>query len=152
MKPLPVSETILQPHAVFDEVDPYMSLTEGRDGMSPLTSSLSPENDEHLDTNNSSLNTTSPNTIPPPPVRKSTRTRQTPHWLQQYQTFQASSSLNTSTSIPRVSNLAFTTTQPQFQCLLSTLNSTNDFKDAVTDSGWVEAMNAELTALEANHT
>lgn len=112
MKLLPVSETILQPHAVFDEVDPYMSLTEGRHGMSPLTSSLSPENDEHLDTNNSSLNTTSPNTIPPPPVRKSTRTRQTPHWLQQYQTFQASSSLNTSTSIPRVSNLAFTTTQP----------------------------------------
>lgn len=63
--------------------------------------------------------------------------------------------VSNNTSCTQISNLAFTTIQPSFQCLLSTLIKTVDpifYKDAVTHEHWRAVMNIELEALESNNT
>lgn len=52
-------------------------------------------------------------------------------------------------------NLAFTTIDNNFNCILSTVSTYQDhvsFNVAVKNKEWVKAMNLELDALELNNT
>ena len=148
MNPLPVSTSVIHPQSIFD--DDFISLrsTTHTPPSSP-TQSPSSSTPSTPSTGASCIST------PSPPVRHSKRIPKPPTWLNQYQTYHVSSSPMTNNSYSPVSNLAITTVQPEFQCFMSHLNQANDpvhFKQAVTDEGWVTAMNTELTALELNNT
>lgn len=116
---------------------------------SPLTTSDHPTPPDHnaVGSPNSLL---SPPSIHDPPaattnVRRSTRNHIQPLWHKDYVT-------NNATSI---SNLTNTAVGPEFHCFMSNLSQNTDptsFKAAVNHKHWVSAMNAELDALELNHT
>lgn len=84
--------------------------------------------------------------IPPPVLRKSTRTRAPPAWLKDYEATNLTQ---------QISNLAVTTVEPQFQCFMTSLTQIHDptyFKVAVQHTNWVNVMALELEALELNKT
>lgn len=98
------------------------------------------------DTNNSPISSSiSIPTVSPVPIRKSMRTHKQPTWMQDFHTNNATYS---------VSNLAFTTVDPTFECFMFVVISKPDpilFKEAVKEEHWVKAMNIELNALELNN-
>ena len=76
-------------------------------------------------------------------VRRSSRVTHTPAWMDDYVTS------------GKANAVAIQAVEPQFQCFLSVLEKSKDpvlFKEAVQHSHWVDAMNVELEALEANGT
>lgn len=95
----------------------------------------------------SSSDTTIQNQTSPP--RRSSRPHKPPSWMESYITkpFPQSSA-----------NLVTVTEQsvtPMFECFLTSLTTHKDptsFKQVVQDINWVNAMNLELSALEANDT
>lgn len=121
----------------------------------------SPDTTEHTPTNeNIDIPTTQPNNprntsptnesqtqvVSP---RRSSRTHKTPAWMESYitQPFPKPSANLVTVSTHHV--------EPNFKCFLSSLTTNNDpvkFSQAVTDANWVNAMNAELEALELNDT
>lgn len=139
MTPLPVSTTTIQPKPSWDDIDTTNILTPAD---SSTTTSSNPST-----TFDNSIIPTSPS---PPHIRHSSRAHKPLAYLQQYQTYQASSS-----PVPLITNLAQTAVQPEFNCFMSTLTIHNDplyYKDVVKDSGRVQAMNTKLHALENNNT
>lgn len=79
--------------------------------------------------------------LPPPPLRKSSRTTHPPSWLKDY--------------INPISNLTYTSVNPNFTCFLSSLFDSHDpihFQEAICHPHWVKEMNEELQALEENLT
>ncbi|KAF5451005.1 hypothetical protein F2P56_031310, partial [Juglans regia] len=81
----------------------------------------------------------------PSPIRKSTRTRKAPQYLQDYHC--TAFPLNKSLSYHRLS-----TTFAAFSASISSQVDPQTYNQAVKDSGWCEAMQAELDALKLNHT
>lgn len=85
----------------------------------------------------------------PQPPRKSSRPHKPPTWMESYVTQpfpKPSANCITITTQP---------TSPNFACFLTAVTTNKDpvlFKYAVQDINWVNAMNDELSALEANDT
>lgn len=78
-----------------------------------------------------------------PVLRRSTRQVKHPTWMSDYVTNANANAVTTQE------------VQPQFCCFLSTLEKAVDpvtYKEAVKKQCWIDAMNAELEALEANNT
>ncbi|GKB60306.1 retrovirus-related pol polyprotein from transposon TNT 1-94 [Tanacetum coccineum] len=80
------------------------------------------------------------------PIRKSSRQIKPPGWTKDF-------------VVPSIKPVANQVTAPvlptQFQCFLSALESNSDpknFREAIQDTRWCEAMNSELKALEDNDT
>ena len=137
--PLPVSTTTIQPKPSWDDIDTTNILT-------PADSSTTTSSNPSTTFDNSNI----PTSPSPPHIRHSSRAHKPLAYLQQYQTYQASSS-----PVPLITNLAQTAVQPEFNCFMSTLTIHNDplyYKDVVKDSGRVQAMNTKLHALENNNT
>lgn len=146
MSPLPVSSTTLHPSGLIDD----FYILDDPSEESPFIDA----NSDSSATTNSDSDIYNPSS-PSPPVRRSHRNRQQPHWFQQYHTYLASSSTAISDVEKHASNLAFIVVQPQYQCFMTSLPLNQDplhFKQAVTDPEWVQAMNSELSALEKNNT
>ncbi|XP_074347279.1 uncharacterized protein LOC141686120 [Apium graveolens] len=81
------------------------------------------------------------------PVRRSSRQHKPPVRYQGY--------INKPLYAPQITNLAYTSVEPEFTCLLVELNKSADpviFKEAVKHECWINAMNSELEALELNDT
>lgn len=86
------------------------------------------------------------NVLPQP--RRSTRSHKPPEWLTNYVT-------HTKTDPAVVSNVATTYVQPSFHAFLAQILETPDpkhFKVVVQQQKWVNVMNAEIQALETNHS
>ncbi|XP_075092129.1 uncharacterized protein LOC107791056 [Nicotiana tabacum] len=86
-----------------------------------------------------------------PTLRKSTRTKQPPIWMKDFV------SLNNHKDVPyAISNyLSYDTLSPKYQTYIeatSTIVEPSSYEEAIKDPKWVEAMKAEITALEDNHT
>lgn len=115
---------------ISDEI--YTSTSETSENSSPLTTE-----DNEVDQDDTT------NDIP---VRRSTRLLRPPVWQQDY--------VANCSSIP-VASVAATYVNPTFNCFLASIASNHDpvtYKEAVQHSHWVDAMNAELEALENNNT
>ena len=87
---------------------------------------------------------------PTPEVRKSTRTHKPPGWLSEYKT-----NLATCKQPEKVQTTMCVPTSSNFWCFSSQVVKHQDnlhFKQAIKHPHWVEAMNNELDALEANDT
>lgn len=77
----------------------------------------------------------------PSPIRKSTRPKHPPSWLQDY--------------VNLITNVTTTSVNSTFTCFLFVLSNQTDpmhFKEALQFPHWIHAMNEELQALEANLT
>ncbi|GJV31427.1 hypothetical protein Tco_1391827, partial [Tanacetum coccineum] len=88
----------------------------------------------------------SSSTYPSEQTRKSTRQSKPPVWAKDF-------------IVPTIKPMTNQVTSPvlssQFQCFLSVLETHTDpknFKEAISDPGWCDAMTSELKALEENGT
>ncbi|GJR80268.1 retrovirus-related pol polyprotein from transposon TNT 1-94 [Tanacetum coccineum] len=145
LKPLPC----ILPHSPnpisFDE---FISTTTSQSGASnesvPITSHEDNSNDQREPVTTDNQASSSVNSAP---VRKSSRPSKPPTWVKDYVTKLSHVSMANQVCTPQLHS--------QFQDFICALVSTSDpckFKDAVQDSAWCEAMNAEIKALEDNDT
>ncbi|KAL2241352.1 UNVERIFIED_CONTAM: Retrovirus-related Pol polyprotein from transposon RE1 [Sesamum indicum] len=117
----------------------------------PIVSSSADDSVSYPETVSASCPASTPTSVPPsetifpntePLPRRSTRVSQRPIWLNDFVcTAQHPSSLLTHTSAYK-----------SFVASLSILQEPKSFSEAVQHKEWREAMNAELQALDANHT
>lgn len=136
MQPIPPSMPTPTPSAVID--DPF-EIQEDTLVFTPP----SPNHDSQSDSDNSLPTSPTPSPIP---VRRSTRNKAPPVWLQNFVA---------SNNTRPISNMTYTSIDPTFSCFLSAVTKTQDpisFKLAVKSDHWVKAMNQELEALELNNT
>ncbi|XP_075095171.1 uncharacterized protein LOC142173476 [Nicotiana tabacum] len=84
-------------------------------------------------------------------LRRSLRTKQAPIWLKDFVTLPSHKSVPYSIA----SYISYDGISPKYQCYLAAFSSIVEpttFEEAVKDSRWVDAMQAEIAALESNHT
>ena len=105
-----------------------------------------------LDHSSPSIHTTPPASIPP--LRKSTSISHSPAYLQAYKCNQVSQ-VQPSTAYPLSSYLSSHKLSPRhlhFYNAISSIEEPKFYHQAIQDPKWREAMAAEISALEANHT
>ncbi|XP_055822124.1 uncharacterized protein LOC129890635 [Solanum dulcamara] len=93
----------------------------------------------------------SPVAVVPQPTRQSTRSKHPPAWLKDFVSF------NTLKYVPYpISNyVTYSYLSPSYQCYIvaiSTVTEPSTYAEAIKDPRWIEAMQAEIQALESNHT
>lgn len=89
--------------------------------------------------------------LPTQHIRCSTRTRSRPQWWQDYD-IGVSNSVSKYPMHSFVSCHSFSPTYSAFMAKIVSLKEPSSFAKAILDPNWVEAMNKELHALEANNT
>lgn len=140
MKPVPPSMQTYSDELFVEDLSQNTPPTPTSQSVPSSPSVHSPSSSEN------STPASTPLTMSPIPVRRSTRDHVQPQWLKNFVT-------NTATH--SISNLAFTTIDNTFNCFLSTVSQHQDpisFAVAVKNQEWVDAMNLELEALELNNT
>ena len=95
--------------------------------------------------------------LSPPQLHRSTRTRHAPTYLQDYHRDFTSLTANASTTIryPLHSVLSYSRLSPSHFHFVMSISSTTEptsYAEASRHDYWIKAMNAELEALELNHT
>lgn len=154
MMPLPTEMPHKQMNMYIDDDFSAVSLSDNPHTIQTPIDTLSHEAESSSDVIEDPVLPTSPQPTPsnlqtPTPPRKSSRPHKPPTWMESYVTQpfpKPSANCITVTTQP---------TSPKFFCFLTTLTTRKDpvlFKYTVQDINWVNAMNLELAALEANDT
>jgi len=83
--------------------------------------------------------------------RRSTRQKLSPSWMKDF----VSLTVNKDVQYPLGNYMSYAHLSPTYQCYIAATSHTkepNSYLEAVQDERWVEAMQAEIQALESNHT
>ncbi|KAH0754407.1 hypothetical protein KY290_024677 [Solanum tuberosum] len=137
---------------VFQEqVFPFKDLQTSPDPFFPvLTLPTDSSIDPHL-SSEPSLSPPSAPLIPPAPPRRSSRLSKPPVWLADYST----PSAKVACLYPISKYLSYSNLSPSYKASLATYSAIVEprtYQDACLETQWVEAMKAEITALEDNQT